>query len=85
MARSKTLDMRRPTAQENVHRVYAVNRDSPSVQGRCKLEDGGAVLCAFETVGTAIEATSKAPSLRLVRHRSLSLDEQERVESALLA
>ncbi len=77
--------MRRPTAQDDVHRVYAVNRDSPSMQGRCKLDDGSAVLCAFETVGTAIEATSNAPSLRLVRHRSLSPDEQKRVESALLA
>jgi hypothetical protein len=85
MAQSTTLDIGRPTTQENVHRVYAVARNSPSVEGRCTLEDGSAVLCAFETVSIAIEATSNDPSLDLVRHRELSSEEQERVEAALLA
>lgn len=85
MARSRTLDIRRPAAHEDVHRVYVVNRDSDSAQGRCNLDDGSAVLCAFETIEMAIEATTDDPSLRLVRHRSLSPQEQERVEAALLA
>ena len=85
MAQSTTLDIRRPAAQEDVHRVYAVSRNSPSVEGRCTLQDGSAVLCAFETVSMAIEATSNDPSLDLVRHRELSSEEQERVEAALLA
>lgn len=85
MARSRTLDIRRPAARENVHRVYAVNRDSLATQGRCNLDDGSAVLCAFETVGVAIEATADDPSLGLVRHQSLNSEERRRVEAALLA
>jgi len=85
MAQSTTLDIRRPAAQEDVHRVYAVARNSPSVEGRCTLEDGSAVLCAFETISIAIEATSNDSNLALVRHRDLSSDEQARVEAALLA
>ena len=85
MAQSTTLNIRRSAVQDDVHRVYVVNRDSPPEEGRCTLEDGSAVLCAFETVGMAIEATSGDPSLRLVRHRSLSPEEQQRVETALLA
>lgn len=85
MAHSTTLDIRRPAAQEDVDRVYVINRDSPPAEGGCTLEDGSVVLCAFETVNMAIEATSNDPSLRLVRHHSLSPEEQERVETALLA
>lgn len=84
MAKSRTLDIRRPAEQEDVHRIYAVSSDSSSAQGQCMLDDGSAVLCAFETVSMAIEATSDDPSLQLVRHRSLSSQEQERVEVALL-
>ena len=84
MANSRTLDIRRPAEREEVHRIYAASSDSPSAQGRCKLDDGSAVLCAFETVSKAVEATSDDPSLQLVRHRSLSPREQERVEAALL-
>lgn len=85
MAQSRTLDLRRPAAHEEVHRVYAVNSDAPSTQGRCKLEDGSTVICAFETVDVAVEAAADDPSLHLVRHRSLSSQEQKRVEMALLA
>lgn len=85
MAQSTTLDIRRPAAHEDVHRVYAVVPNSPSMEGRCTLEDGSAVLCAFETISIAIEATSNDPNLALVRHRDLSSDEQDRVETALLA
>ena len=85
MAQSTTLNIRRSAVQDDVHRVYVVNRDSPPEAGRCTLEDGSAVLCAFETVSIAIEATSNDPSLDLVRHRELSSEEQERVEAALLA
>ena len=85
MARSRPLDIRRPTSRENVHRVYAVNCDSPSDNGRCKLDDGSTVLCAYETIGVALAATAGDPGLQLVRHRSLSSSEQQRVESALLA
>jgi hypothetical protein len=65
--------------------VYAINSDAPSTQGRCNLQDGSTVICAFETVGMALEATADDPSLQLVRHRSLSPQEQKRVEMALLA
>ena len=84
MANSHTLNIRRPSEREDVHRVYAVSGDSSSAQGQCTLDDGSAVLCAFETISMAIEATSDDPSLQLVRHRSLSPQEQERVEAALL-
>lgn len=85
MARSRTLDLRRPATREDVHRVYAVNRNSPPARGRCTLEDGSTVICAFETVGVAIRATANDPSLRLVRHRSLNSKEQKRVETAFFA
>ena len=84
MARPRPLDLRRPEARETVHRVYAVNRNSPA-GGRCMLDDGSIVLCAFETVQMAIRATSKDPGLQLVRHQALSSKEQERVQTALLA
>lgn len=85
MAQSRTLGIRRPTAREEVHRVYAVTRDSSAEQGRCLLEDGSAVVCAFETMKVAVEATADNPNLCLVRHRALSSEERERVERALLA
>lgn len=85
MAQSRSLKIRRPTSREEVHRVYVVNCDSSSTQGRCKLEDGSTVLCAFETVEMAIKAVANDPSLRLVRHRALSPEERQRVEAALLA
>jgi hypothetical protein len=85
MARSKTLDSSRLSAQDDVHRVYAVRSDPPSGQACCHLDDGRAVLCAFETFSGAVEATSSDPSLHLVRHQSLSPAEQDRVEAALLA
>ena len=85
MVQSRPFDLRRPSARRDLHRVYAVNRESPSAQGRCTLEDGSPVLCAFETVEMAIQATSNDPRLRLVRHRDLSPEEQERVQTALLA
>lgn len=85
MAQSRSLQIHRPTSQEEIHRVYVVNRDSPSTQGRCTLEDGSTVLCAFETMEVAIKAVANDPSLRLVRHRALSAEERRRVEAALLA
>ncbi|PSQ88074.1 MAG: hypothetical protein BRD30_07825 [Bacteroidetes bacterium QH_2_63_10] len=85
MAQSRSLNLRRPAAHEEVHRVYAVNSECPSRQGRCVLDDGSAVVHAFETVATALRATANDPNLRLVRHRALNADEQERVEKALLA
>lgn len=84
MAQSSVPDAHRPAVHENTERVYVINCNSPPRQGRCNLDDGSAVLCAFEAVGAAIEATADDPSLRLVRHRSLSPDEQDRVEEALL-
>lgn len=85
MARSRSLNLRRPTAHEEVHRVYAVNGEAPPTQGRCVLDDGRAVVQAFETIATAIKATADTPNRGLVRHRDLSPEEQERVERALLA
>lgn len=84
MARSRPLTIRRPNTQEDVHRVYAVDQNS-TPKGCCKLDDGSTVLCAFETISVALEALSMNPSLQLVRHRSLNSQEQERVETALLA
>ncbi len=49
------------------------------------LEDGSTVLCAFETMGIAKQATSEDPKLRLVRHKALSVEEQKRVQTALLS
>jgi hypothetical protein len=85
MTRHRSPDLRRPAALEDARRVYAVNDDSSSARGRCFLDDGSAVICAFETVEAALEATADDPKLRLVRHRSLRPREQKRVESALLA
>lgn len=83
MTPSRTPDSR-PRPREKVDRVYAVSNDSPFPQGRCYLEDGSAVICAFDTVRAAKEATTNDSTLRLVRHRSLSSQEQKRVEKALL-
>lgn len=85
MARSRSLNLRRPAAHEEVYRVYAVTSEDPSTQGRCMLDDGRVVVQAFETVATAIKATADDSNRRLVRHRDLSPEEQERVEKALLA
>lgn len=84
MAHSRPLDVRRSTVQEEVQRVYVVNSQSCSPQGYCTLDDGSTVLCAFENIDMAINATSGDPSLRLVRERALSSEEQDRVEAALL-
>lgn len=85
MAQSHSLKPHRPEAHEDVRRVYAVNCNAPPTQGRCVLDDGSVLLCAFRTMEAAIEATADDPSLRLVRHRSLDAEEQERIEEALLA
>lgn len=85
MAQFRPFDLRPPSVRRGLHRVYAVNRESPSPQGRCTLKDGSPVLCAFETVEMAIQATSNDPRLQLVQHRDLSSEEQERVQTALLA
>gem|GEM_PF-3858144 len=86
MARSRPLHLRRPTGQNTVHRVYAVCRGSSvPQQARCHLDDGGAVLCAFQTISVALEAVSSSSNIELVRHRSLSPKEQNRVTNALLA
>lgn len=55
------------------------------MKGRCHLDDGSTVICAFETIVAATEATADNPTLRLVRHRSLNPQEQQRVETALLS
>lgn len=83
MTPPRSPDLRRPV--EDVRRVYAVDDDSTSARGRCHLDDGSAVVCAFETAEAALKATTDDPNLRLVRHQSLSPQERERVETALLA
>lgn len=83
--RHPSSDLRRSAVPQNVRRIYAVDDDSSFTQGRCYLDDGSAVICAFETVEAALEATADDPTVRLVRHRSLSPREQKRVGSALLA
>lgn len=82
MTPPRPSDLRRPA--EDARKVYAVDSDSSSTEGRCYLDDRGTVVCAFETVETALKATADDPNLRLVRHQSLSPSEQERVEMALL-
>ena len=76
---------RRSNTRREIDRVYAVSSDSASAQGRCYLDDGSAVICAFDTIGDATEATADDSTLRLVRHRSLSSQEQQRVAAALLS
>lgn len=66
-----------------VRRVYAINPDAPSAVGCCTLNDGSVVLCAFKTMNMAVNATAGDPSLRLVRHSDLSIDERKRVGRAL--
>lgn len=85
VTRHRSSDLRRSAALQDVRRIYAVDDNSSSAQGCCYLEDGSAVICAFETLEAGLEATADDPNLRLVSHRSLSPREQKRVESALLA
>lgn len=84
MAQARSLGFPRPASSDDIHRVYAVTSESSTERGRCTLDDGSAVVYAFESMATAIEAVTDDPSLRLVRHRALSTEEQARVESALL-
>jgi len=69
--------------------IYAVNdhvtNDAGfSGGGRCRLDDGGTVICQFDRMQAALAATAGDPALRLVRHEDLSRAEQRRVEQALL-
>lgn len=64
--------------------IYVVNEEAPSSEGHCTLEDGSVLVCQFERVESALEATAGDPALRLVRHEDLSGEEQPRVEDAFL-
>lgn len=64
--------------------IYVINEKAPSSEGRCMLDDGGVLVCQFDRMETALNATAEDPALRLVRHEDLSPEEQRRVEEAFL-
>lgn len=64
--------------------IYVVDEDAPSGEGHCTLEGGGVLVCQFDRMEAALEATAGDPALRLVRHKDLSSKEQARVEQAFL-